>query len=87
MLQRSRTARAARLHSSQSPEAGGRAVSPLAAAHQAGGWCPATMVAFVMAAFCCACDNSFIPLADVITGCLWNLRSGFGAERLDTPLR
>jgi hypothetical protein len=44
------------------------------------------MVAFVMAAFCCACDDSF-SMADVITGCLWNLRSGFGAEPLDSPVR
>jgi hypothetical protein len=41
--------------------AGGR---PAGAAHQAPGWCPATMVAFVMAAFCCACDDRFIPMAD-----------------------
>jgi hypothetical protein len=45
--------------------AGGR---PAGAAHQARGWCPATMVAFVMAAFCCACDDSFIPMADGLLG-------------------
>ena len=47
--------------------AGGR---PAGAADQARGWCPATVVAFVMAAFCCACDDSFIPMAEVIIGCL-----------------
>jgi hypothetical protein len=41
--------------------AGGR---PAGAADQARGWWAATMVAFVMAAFCCACDDRFILLAD-----------------------
>jgi hypothetical protein len=41
--------------------AGGR---PASAVHQARGWWAATMVAFVMAAFCCACDDGFIPMAD-----------------------
>jgi hypothetical protein len=41
--------------------AGGR---PAGAAYQARGWCPAPMVAFVMAVFCCACDDSFIPIVD-----------------------
>jgi hypothetical protein len=41
--------------------AGGR---PAGAARQARDWCPVTMVAFVMVAFCCACDDRFIPMAD-----------------------